>query len=64
MDIQPLHLLLIMLGALLIGLMTELSAAALSPQYKEVVAFAVLVAVMILRPQGLLSKIGALGQAG
>ncbi|HEV2282139.1 MAG TPA: branched-chain amino acid ABC transporter permease [bacterium] len=53
-----------MLGALLIGLMTELSAAALSPQYKEVVAFAVLVAVMILRPQGLLSKIGALGQAG
>ncbi|HKX17334.1 MAG TPA: branched-chain amino acid ABC transporter permease [bacterium] len=53
-----------MLGALLIGEMTELSAAALSPQYKEVVAFAVLVAVMILRPQGLLSKIGALGQAG
>ncbi|HLW49169.1 MAG TPA: branched-chain amino acid ABC transporter permease [bacterium] len=53
-----------MLGALLIGEMTELSAAALSPQYKEVVAFAVLVVVMILRPQGLLSKIGALGSAG
>lgn len=53
-----------MLGALLIGEMTELSAAALSPQYKEVIAFAVLVAVMIVRPQGLLSKIGALGSAG
>jgi branched-chain amino acid transport system permease protein/neutral amino acid transport system permease protein len=53
-----------MLGAVLIGEMTELSAAALSPQYKEVVAFAVLVAVMILRPQGLLSKVGALGPAG
>jgi branched-subunit amino acid ABC-type transport system permease component len=53
-----------MLGAVLIGEMTELSAAALSPQYKEVVAFAILVAVMILRPQGLLSKVGALGPAG
>ena len=53
-----------MLGAVVIGEMTELSAAALSPQYKEVVAFTVLVAVMILRPQGLLSKIGALGSAG
>ncbi len=53
-----------MLGAVLIGEMTELSAAAFSPQYKEVVAFAILVLVMILRPQGLLSKIGALGPAG
>ena len=53
-----------MLGALLIGEVTELSAAALSPQYKEVVAFAILVVVMILRPQGLLSRVGALGSAG
>lgn len=53
-----------MLGAVVIGEMTELSAAALSPEYKEVVAFTVLVLVMILRPQGLLSKIGALGSAG
>ena len=53
-----------MLGAVLIGEITELSAAALSPQYKSVVAFAILVLVMILRPQGLLSKIGALGPAG
>jgi branched-subunit amino acid ABC-type transport system permease component len=53
-----------MLGAILIGEVTELSAAALSPQYKSVVAFAILVAVMVLRPQGLLSRIGALGAAG
>jgi branched-chain amino acid transport system permease protein/neutral amino acid transport system permease protein len=53
-----------MLGAVLIGMVTELSAAVLSPEYKEVVAFAVLVAVMVLRPQGLLARIGALGAAG
>jgi branched-subunit amino acid ABC-type transport system permease component len=48
----------------LIGEITEMSAAALSPQYKEVVAFGILVLVMVLRPQGLLSKTGALGPAG
>jgi branched-subunit amino acid ABC-type transport system permease component len=53
-----------MLGAVLIGEVTELSAAVLSPEYKGVVAFAVLVAVMVLRPQGLLARIGALGAAG
>lgn len=53
-----------MVGALLIGLITEISAAVISPQYKSVVAFAILVFVMILRPQGLLSKTGALGPAG
>jgi branched-subunit amino acid ABC-type transport system permease component len=53
-----------MLGAVLIGEVTELSAAVLSPEYKLVVAFAVLVAVMVVRPQGLLSRIGALAAAG
>ncbi len=53
-----------MIGAVLIGLITELSAAAWSPQYKEVVAFAILVLVMVLRPQGLLAKRGALAAAG
>jgi branched-subunit amino acid ABC-type transport system permease component len=53
-----------MLGAVLIGEVTELSAAVLSPEYKQVVAFAVLVAVMVLRPQGLLAKVGALAAAG
>jgi branched-subunit amino acid ABC-type transport system permease component len=53
-----------MLGAVLIGLITELSAAAWAPEYKEVVAFGVLVLVMVLRPQGLLAKRGALAAAG
>jgi len=48
----------------LIGEVTELSAAVISPEYKAVVAFAILVAVMVLRPQGLLSKIGAMAAAG
>jgi branched-chain amino acid transport system permease protein/neutral amino acid transport system permease protein len=53
-----------MIGAVLIGMITELSAAAWSPEYKEVVAFGVLVLVMVLRPQGLLAKRGALAAAG
>src|SRR2546430_2685631 len=53
-----------MLGAVLIGEATELSAAVMSPEYKTVIAFAVLVAVMVLRPQGLLARVGALGAAG
>jgi branched-chain amino acid transport system permease protein/neutral amino acid transport system permease protein len=53
-----------MVGAVIIGEMTELSAAIFSPQYKQVIAFAVLVLVMILRPQGLLAKRGTLAAAG
>src|SRR6266853_5965577 len=53
-----------MIGALIIGLVTELSAAAIAPEYKEVVAFAILVVVMVLRPQGLLARRGALAAAG
>jgi len=53
-----------MIGAVIIGLVTELSAAAWSPEYKEVVAFGILVLVMVLRPQGLLAKRGALAAAG
>ncbi len=53
-----------MIGAVIIGEMTELSAAVISPQYKQVIAFAVLVLVMVLRPQGLLAKRGALAAAG
>jgi branched-chain amino acid transport system permease protein/neutral amino acid transport system permease protein len=53
-----------MIGAVAIGLLTELSAAVWSPDYKQVIAFAILVAVMVLRPQGLLAKRGALAAAG
>jgi branched-chain amino acid transport system permease protein/neutral amino acid transport system permease protein len=53
-----------MIGAVIIGFVTELSAAAIAPEYKEVVAFGILVLVMVLRPQGLLAKRGALAAAG
>ncbi len=53
-----------MIGAVIIGEMTEVSAAVISPEYKQVAAFAVLVVVMMLRPQGLLAKRGALAAAG
>lgn len=53
-----------MIGAVVIGLLTELSAAIWSPDYKQVVAFAILVLVMVMRPQGLLAKRGAAAAAG
>jgi branched-chain amino acid transport system permease protein/neutral amino acid transport system permease protein len=43
-----------MLGALLIGLATEVSAAYITPDYKYVIAFVVLLAVLAVRPSGLL----------
>jgi len=53
-----------MIGAVVIGLVTELSAAVWSPDYKQVVAFGILVLVMVMRPQGLLAKRGAAAAAG
>lgn len=53
-----------MIGAVIIGVVTELSATAIAPEYKEVVAFAILVLVMILSPQGLLAKRGSMAAAG
>jgi branched-subunit amino acid ABC-type transport system permease component len=46
-----------MLGALVIGLASEIAAAVISPAYKDVVAFAILVIVLLARPQGILSEI-------
>jgi branched-subunit amino acid ABC-type transport system permease component len=43
-----------MLGALLIGLSTEVSAAYITPDYKYVIAFVALLAMLALRPSGLL----------
>jgi branched-subunit amino acid ABC-type transport system permease component len=43
-----------MLGALLIGLATEVSAAYIQPDYKYVIAFVALLATLALRPSGLL----------
>ena len=43
-----------MIGALVIGLGTEVSAAYIQPDYKYVIAFAALLAMLALRPTGLL----------
>jgi branched-chain amino acid transport system permease protein/neutral amino acid transport system permease protein len=46
-----------MLGALVIGIASELAAAIINPNYKDVVAFVILVIVLLARPQGILSEI-------
>jgi branched-subunit amino acid ABC-type transport system permease component len=46
-----------MLGALVLGLATEISAAYMNPSYKNVTAFVILVLVLLLRPQGILAEI-------
>jgi branched-subunit amino acid ABC-type transport system permease component len=46
-----------MLGALTIGISSEVAAGVIAPSYKQVVAFAVLVVVLLIRPQGILSEI-------
>ena len=46
-----------MLGALVLGLTTEISAAYIDPTYKDVTAFVILIIVLLLRPQGILAEI-------
>lgn len=46
-----------MLGALIIGVASEVAAALISPDYKEVVAFVILIVVLLVRPQGILSEV-------
>lgn len=41
------------LGALIVGVSSELFASVSNPNYKDVVAFAILIAVLLLRPRGL-----------
>ena len=48
-----------MLGAVIIGLATEVSAAYITPSYKDVVAFLVLLIMMVVRPGGLLGAAAA-----
>jgi branched-chain amino acid transport system permease protein/neutral amino acid transport system permease protein len=47
-----------MLGAVVIGLATEISAAYITPDYKYVIAFVALLAMLGARPTGLLGKAG------
>jgi len=48
-----------MLGALTIGVASELAASVISPSYKDVVAFAILIVVLLVRPQGILSEVAS-----
>jgi branched-chain amino acid transport system permease protein/neutral amino acid transport system permease protein len=50
-----------MLGALVIGLATEVSASIIVSDYKDVIAFVILLAMLAVRPTGLL---GAPVEAG
>jgi branched-subunit amino acid ABC-type transport system permease component len=47
-----------MLGALIIGLATEVSAAVVSSAYKSDIAFLVLIVVLLVRPQGIIPARG------
>jgi branched-subunit amino acid ABC-type transport system permease component len=46
-----------MLGALVIGLTSEMAATFINPSYKNVIAFIILVVVLLFRPQGILAEI-------
>jgi branched-subunit amino acid ABC-type transport system permease component len=46
-----------MIGALVVGLITEVSAAYVNPSYKDVLAFGLLVIVLITRPQGIIASL-------
>ena len=46
-----------MLGALIIGVMAELAAGFVNPQFKDISAFIVLAAVLLLRPTGVIRTI-------
>jgi branched-subunit amino acid ABC-type transport system permease component len=45
------------LGALVVGIVTEVGAAYWNPQLKDVLAFAVLIVVLLVRPQGLFAQL-------
>jgi branched-subunit amino acid ABC-type transport system permease component len=46
-----------MLGALVVGVASEVAAVVINPDYKQVVAFVILIVVLLVRPQGILSEI-------
>jgi branched-subunit amino acid ABC-type transport system permease component len=45
------------LGALIVGIVTEVGAAYWDPQLKDVLAFGVLIVVLLVRPQGLFAQL-------
>ena len=45
-----------MLGALIVGLASEAAAALIDPSYKDIVAWALLIATLLIRPQGIFAE--------
>lgn len=45
-----------MLGSLVIGLISEAAAAIISPDYKDIVAWLILIVVLVVRPQGIFAE--------
>jgi branched-chain amino acid transport system permease protein/neutral amino acid transport system permease protein len=48
-----------MLGALTVGIVSEVSAVYISPQYKSVAAFTILILVLVIRPHGIFAELSA-----
>jgi branched-subunit amino acid ABC-type transport system permease component len=48
-----------MLGALTVGIVSEVSAVYISPQYKSVAAFIILILVLVIRPHGIFAEVSA-----
>jgi branched-subunit amino acid ABC-type transport system permease component len=48
-----------MMGALIIGVVAELAAGFINPQFKDISAFIILAAVLLLRPTGVISSIAS-----
>lgn len=48
-----------MLGSLVIGVVAEVAAGFLNPEFKDISAFVILVAVLLLRPTGVISSIAS-----
>ena len=51
------HLITAIVGGLVIGLVEQLSAAYVSSSFAPAIVFSILVAVLLLRPQGLLGRV-------
>jgi branched-subunit amino acid ABC-type transport system permease component len=48
-----------MLGALVVGIVSEVAAALINPSLKEIAAFLLLVVVLLVRPRGILAEVAA-----
>jgi branched-subunit amino acid ABC-type transport system permease component len=46
------------IGAVIIGMATEISAVFINPSYKLDIAFAILILALLLRPSGLIARVG------